>query len=170
MDQPESDARKVFCFAARSGRRSDIDSLLGSDGFVGGFMQFPSVCPEIPVSSLPPALAYYRDQLGFNIDWSDEQLGLACLSRGDTRMFMTNAEYRSVLGIQGPMVLWLNLSNRAEVDALHAQWAAAGARIADPPETKPYNKLYEFFAQDIDGNYFRVFYDTAWEERGDARL
>jgi predicted lactoylglutathione lyase len=133
-------------------------------------MRFPSVCPEIPVSSLTPALAYYRDQLGFNIDWSDEQLGLACLSRGETRMFMANAEYRSVLGIQGPMVLWLNLSNRAEVDALHAQWAAAGARIADPPETKPYNKLYEFFAQDIDGNYFRVFYDTAWEERGDARL
>ena len=71
----------LFCRAIR--RRSDIDSLSGSDGFVGGFMQFPSVCPEIPVSSLPPALAYYRDQLGFNIDWSDEQLGLACLSRGD---------------------------------------------------------------------------------------
>ena len=83
---------------------------------------------------------------------------------------MTNAEYRSVLGIQGPIVLWLNLSNRAEVDALHAQWAAAGARIAEPPEAKPYNKLYEFFAQDIDGNYFRVFYDFAWEERGDACL
>jgi hypothetical protein len=26
-------------------------------------------------------------------------------------------------------------------------------------------KLYEFFAQDIDGNYFRVFYDFAWEEK-----
>ena len=89
-------------------------------------MQFPSVCPEIPVSTLAPALAYYRNQLGFNIDWSEQQLGLACLSRGDTRMFMTNAEYRSVLGVQGPIVLWLNLSSRAEVDALHAQWAAAG--------------------------------------------
>jgi len=58
-----------------------------------------------------------------------------------------------------------NLSNRAEVDALHAQWAAAEARIAGPPEAKPYNKLYEFFAQGIDGNYFRVFYDFAWEEK-----
>ena len=128
-------------------------------------MQFPSVCPEIPVSSLPQALAYYRDQLGFNIDWSAQEIGLACLSRGDTRMFMSTDDYRSVLGIKGPIVLWLNLSNRVEVDALHAQWAAAGARIADPPEAKPYNKLYEFFAQDIDGNYFRVFYDFAWEEK-----
>jgi predicted lactoylglutathione lyase len=128
-------------------------------------MRFPSVCPEIPVSSLIPALAYYRDQLGFNIDWSEEQLGLACLSRGETRMFMTTTEYRSVLGIQGPIVLWLNLSDRAEVDALHEQWASAGARITDPPAARHYNKLYEFFAQDIDGNYFRVFYDFGWEDK-----
>ena len=127
-------------------------------------MQFPSVCPEIPVLNLAAALAYYRDQLGFNIDWSDEEIGLAGLSRGESRMFMTSAGYRSVLGNQGPMVLWLNLSDRAEVDALHAQWAAAGAKIADPPEAQPY-KLYEFFAEDIDGNYFRVFYDFAWEEK-----
>ena len=39
-------------------------------------MQFPLVCPEIPVASLNAALAYYRGQLGFNIDWSEEQLGL----------------------------------------------------------------------------------------------
>ena len=114
-------------------------------------MQFPSVCPEIPVADLAPALAYYRDQLGFNIDWSAEQIGLARLSRGDSRMFMTSTEYRSALGVRGPIVPWINLSNRAEVDALHGQWAAAGARIADPPAAKPYNKLYEFFAQDIDG-------------------
>jgi uncharacterized glyoxalase superfamily protein PhnB len=114
---------------------------------------------------LNAALAYYRDQLGFDIDWAEEQLGLACLSRGDTRMFMSTADYRSALGIRGPIVLWLNLSDRAEVDALHEQWAAAGARIADPPEARPYNKLYEFFAQDIDGNCFRVFYDFAWEEK-----
>jgi predicted lactoylglutathione lyase len=128
-------------------------------------MQFPSVCPEIPVADLNAALACYRDQLGFNIDWSETQLGLACVSRGDTRMFMSTADYRSVLGIRGPIVLWLNLSSRAEVDALHGEWAAAGARITDPPAARPYNKLYEFFAQDIDGNYFRVFYDFGWEEK-----
>jgi predicted lactoylglutathione lyase len=78
---------------------------------------------------------------------------------------MTSAEYRFVLGTQGPIILWLNLSNRDEVDELHAQWAATGANIADPPEAKPYNKLYEFFAKDLDGNYFRVFYDFGWEEK-----
>jgi uncharacterized glyoxalase superfamily protein PhnB len=127
-------------------------------------MQFPSACPEIPVANLGAALAYYSDRLGFTIDWSDENIGLAGLSRGESRMFMSTAEYRSMLGNRGPMVLWLNLSDRAEVDALHAEWAAAGASIAGPPEARPY-KLYEFFAEDLDGNHFRVFYDFAWEER-----
>ena len=79
-------------------------------------------------------------------------------------MFISTNDYLSALGIKGPIVLWLNLSDRAEVDVLHRQWASAGARIADPPEARP-SKLYEFYAQDIDGNYFRVFYDFAWEAK-----
>ena len=126
-------------------------------------MHFPSVCPEVPVASLA-SLTYYRDRLGFTIDWSDEQLGLAGLSRGDTRIFMSSAEYRAAIGNPAGIVLWLNLASRAEVDALHEQWSAAGATIAAPPQAKPY-KLYEFFAPDPDGNVFRVFYDFGWEER-----
>jgi uncharacterized glyoxalase superfamily protein PhnB len=127
-------------------------------------MQFPPVCPEVPVVSLAPALAYYRDQLGFAVDWSDEELGLAGLSRGDTRIFMGAAHFRSHFGTHGPIVLWLNLSSRAEVDALHAQWVAAGAKVTTSPQAKPY-RLYEFFAEDTDGNIFRVFYDFGWEEK-----
>ena len=40
-----------------------------------------------------------------------------------------------------------------------------GSRI--PPKAKPY-KLYEFFAEDLDGNFFRVLYDFGWEEKGDG--
>ncbi len=127
-------------------------------------MRLPPLCPEVPVRSLTEALASYRDALGFTVDWSDEQLGLAGLSRDDIRIFMTSAAYRSTLGNTAPIVLWLNLSSRDEVDTLHGQWAAAGAIILDAPEAKPH-KLYEFFAQDGDGNIFRVFYDFAWEER-----
>ena len=60
--------------------------------------------------------------------------------------------------------MWLNLDGRAAVDALHAEWAAAGATIATPPTAQPF-KLYEFHADDPDGYCFRVFYDFAWEER-----
>lgn len=131
----------------------------------GSPMRFPPACPEVPVASLTAALAYYREQLGFVVDWSDDQLGLAGLSRGEARLFVGDAGYRAALGAGGPIVLWLNLDGRAEVDELHAEWAAAGARIAGPPEAKPY-RLYEFFAQDVDGNVLRVFYDFGWEGAG----
>jgi len=130
-------------------------------------MRFPPACPEIPASELAPALAYYRDSLGFTVDWSDEALGLAGLSQGDCRLFVSSAAYRDGRPPQGESALWLNLSSREEVDALHERWLAAGALIATPVEAKPY-QLYEFLAQDLDGNLLRVFYDFGWEERAES--
>ena len=127
-------------------------------------MQFPPACPEVPVASLADALTYYRDQLGFTIDWSDEQLGLAGVSQGASRLFLGAADYRSAAGNRAPIVLWLNLDDRAEIDALYERWTATGAKLVGAPEAKPY-KLYEFRAHDLDGNVLRVFYDFGWEER-----
>lgn len=131
-------------------------------------MRFPAACPEIPVRSLTEALAYYQDRLGFAVDWADETLGLAGLSQGDSRVFMASATYRAPHGARGPIALWLNLASRQDVDALHERWSRAGAIIAARPEAKPY-KLYEFFANDQDGNILRVFYDFAWEEAKPVR-
>lgn len=125
-------------------------------------MQFPPVCPEVPVSDLAEAMAWYRDRLGFTIDWGDPGLGLAGLSRDGTRLFLSSGDYRATLGNRPPVVLWINLEDRGAIDALHAEWAAAGARIRAAPAARPY-KLYEFLAEDPDGNVFRVFYDFAWE-------
>jgi uncharacterized glyoxalase superfamily protein PhnB len=125
---------------------------------------FPPACPEIPVAELGPALAYYRDCLGFTVDWCVEELGLAGLSQGESRLFMGSAAYRSAQPNKGPVVVWLNLASRAEIDELYARWSAAGARIAEPPEAKPWN-LYEFYAVDLDGNNLRAFYDFGSEER-----
>lgn len=128
-------------------------------------MKLPAMCPDIPVADLAAALAYYRDSLGFAVDWSADGIGLACLSRGDTRLFMSNAQFRAPLGVRGPILLWLNLDGREEIDELHREWHAAGAKLSGPPAAHPDAKLYEFFAEDLDGNYIRVFYDYAWEER-----
>ena len=125
-------------------------------------MRFPPVVPEVPVASLTDALAYYRDRLGFAVDWSDEQL--AGVSQGGARIFLAATVHRAAAGNSAPIVMWVNLDGRAEVDALHERWTAAGAAIVAAPEAKPY-KLYEFFARDLDGNVLRVFYDFAWEER-----
>lgn len=128
-------------------------------------MKFPPAVPEIPVSDLPAALAYYRDCLGFTVDWADQTLGLAGISQGASRLFLAAPQYRVPLGTRGPLVIWLNLSDRAEVDALYERWRAREAKVDLPPSAKPY-RLYEFLAFDPDGNVLRVFYDFAWEEAG----
>jgi uncharacterized glyoxalase superfamily protein PhnB len=66
-------------------------------------------------------------------------------------------------GNTGPVLFWLNLDSKAEVDELFAQWKAAQAKIRSEPEDKPW-KLREFMAADLDGNLIRVFYDF----RGDV--
>ena len=104
-------------------------------------MDLPAFCPEIPVSDLPAALAYYRDRLGLAVDWSDRELGLAGVSRGATRAFLSSAAYRDPLGNRPPVVLWLNLANRAEIDALHAEWQRRVLPSTRPPRRSPTSSM-----------------------------
>jgi predicted lactoylglutathione lyase len=129
--------------------------------------ELPSAVPEIPVAELGTALAYYQQQLGFSHDWGDESGGgIAGISQGSCRLFLADPVFRERrYGNLAPILVWLNLSSRLQVDDLHDQWSRAGAKIVSPPESKPW-KLYEFTAADLDGNVLRVFYDFARETRG----
>jgi uncharacterized glyoxalase superfamily protein PhnB len=129
---------------------------------------FPPAVPEVPVSHLNAALAYYETCLGFDVDWRDEQLGLAGISKGDCRLFLANAEFRQHRRNVGPILIWLNLASKADVDALHRVWAARSATVLSVPESKPWG-LHEFTATDPDGNFFRIFYDFATPEREHGR-
>jgi len=120
--------------------------------------EFPSAVPEIPVTDMDAALDYYQRQLGFNVDWGGADGGIAGISNGQCRMFLTTPDFRAQYGNASPVVIWLNLDNKEQVDELYAIWNANGARIISPPESKPW-KLHEFTASDLDGNLFRVFYD-----------
>jgi predicted lactoylglutathione lyase len=121
--------------------------------------RFPTAVPEIPVSDMNQAAAYYKEHLGFSIDWGDEEGGgIGGVSKGRCRLFLTNGAFRETHGNRGPVVIWLNLHSRKEVDDLHDAWSLRGARIVSPPESKPW-RLHEFTATDLDGNLIRVFYD-----------
>jgi hypothetical protein len=121
-------------------------------------MTFPTAVPEIPAASIDKAAAYYVGTLGFTLDWGDEQGGIAGISRGNCRLFITNRPFREHFGNTGPILFWLNLESKAEVDELFAEWKAAQAKIVSEPEDNPW-KLREFLAADLDGNLIRVFYD-----------
>jgi predicted lactoylglutathione lyase len=120
--------------------------------------EFPAAVPEIPVTDMNAALDYYKHKLGFNIDWGGADGGIAGISNGHCRMFLTAPDFRTQYGNASTVVIWLNLDSKEEVDELHAIWNRHGAKIISPPESKPW-KLHEFTASDPDGNLFRVFYD-----------
>jgi uncharacterized glyoxalase superfamily protein PhnB len=121
-------------------------------------MQLPAPVPEIPTAHIDPAAAYYVNTLGFTLDWGGDDGGIAGISRGDCRLFLTNRAFRESYGNVGPILFWINLNSKAEVDELFAEWNAAKAKILSPPEDKPW-KLREFMAADLDDNRIRVFYD-----------
>ena len=123
---------------------------------------FPGAVPEIPVGDVGTAAAYYTDQLGFSMDWGGEEGGIAGISKGSCRMFLTNRAFRKGYGNGAPVVIWLNLNSKQEVDALYDAWSRGQARIVSRPESKPW-KLHEFTVADLDGNLLRVFYDFSWE-------
>jgi predicted lactoylglutathione lyase len=120
--------------------------------------KFPTAVPEIPVTDMDQALDYYKRKLGFNIDWGGVDGGIAGISKGHCRMFVTDAAFRAHHCNGAPVMIWLNLDSTEEVDELYEIWKAAEARLISSPESKPY-KLHEFTASDLDGNLFRVFYD-----------
>jgi uncharacterized glyoxalase superfamily protein PhnB len=58
----------------------------------------------------------------------------------------------------GGSVIWLNLSNKDEVDEPWRRWRDAGAKTLELPDGKPW-KLREFLAADGDGNQSLFFCD-----------
>ena len=120
--------------------------------------KFPAAVPEIPVTDMDQALDYYARKLGFNVDWGGADGGIAGISKGACRMFLTDSAFRAHHGNAAPVMIWFNLDSNEEVDELYQIWKAAEASIISAPESKPW-KLHEFTASDLDGNLFRLFYD-----------
>jgi catechol 2,3-dioxygenase-like lactoylglutathione lyase family enzyme len=121
--------------------------------------RLPPAVPQIPVIDLGRAISFYQSRLGFVLDWKYED-GLAGVSREEARLFLE----RVAGGPLHPVRVWLNLGSVAEVDALYSEWEKSGVPIASRPEQKPWG-LYEFIAEDCDGNSYRVFYDTETPKR-----
>jgi predicted lactoylglutathione lyase len=148
-------------YTAGFGQWYTLDAIvLGESNGRGAPMndEFPAAVPEIPVTDMNQALDYYAGKLGFDVDWGGPEGGIAGISKGQCRMFLTNRDFREQYGNASPVLIWLNVCSKEEVDELYKKWNGGGARIISPPESKPW-KLHEFTASDLDGNLFRVFYD-----------
>jgi uncharacterized glyoxalase superfamily protein PhnB len=105
------------------------------------------------------ALTYYEENLGFSVDWGRDGGGIAGISQGRSRIFLTDREFRKYFRNEPPVVIWLNLDSKEEVNDLYAKWNTNGAKVLHPPESKSWSRLHEFVVSDPDGNVIRVFYN-----------
>jgi uncharacterized glyoxalase superfamily protein PhnB len=105
------------------------------------------VRPIFNVHSLRDAERYYRDALGFKVDWEHGQpADFASVSRGDAVIFMCQ-------GCQGNPGTWVMVFSR-DVDALHDELRQKGALVRMPPTNMPWG-MREMHVSDTDGNVLR---------------
>jgi catechol 2,3-dioxygenase-like lactoylglutathione lyase family enzyme len=103
--------------------------------------------PIFNVHELAASQRYFRDVLGFKIDWEHgDPPDFGSVSRGDTVLFMCQ-------GCQGNPGAWIMVFTR-DVDRLHDEFVRTKAIIKQPPTDMPWG-LREMHVADPDGNVLR---------------
>ncbi|MCR9159228.1 MAG: glyoxalase superfamily protein [Nannocystaceae bacterium] len=103
--------------------------------------------PILNVADLQASFRYYRDELGFRVDWEHgEPADFGSVSRGETILFLCE-------GCQGTPGGWLMVFAR-DVNALYDEYASTDARIRMPPKDMPWG-IREMHVSDLDGNVIR---------------
>jgi catechol 2,3-dioxygenase-like lactoylglutathione lyase family enzyme len=112
--------------------------------------QHGELSPAIPifsVRSLRASQAYFRDVLGFKVDWEDgNPPDFGAVSRGHGVFFLCE-------GCQGNGGAWVMLFAE-DVDRLYEEFRERDALIKMPPTNMPW-KLREMHVADPDGNVMR---------------
>lgn len=104
--------------------------------------------PILPVHDLQDALDYYRDVLGFAIDWEyGDPADFASVTRGDATFFLSSYEGHGYPGT------WSVVFAR-DVDDLYSEFLDQGAYILLPPTDMPWG-MREMHVSDADGNVIR---------------
>jgi catechol 2,3-dioxygenase-like lactoylglutathione lyase family enzyme len=103
--------------------------------------------PIFTVSSLKASQAYYRDALGFEVDWDyGDPPDFGAVHRDNGVLFMCQ-------GCQGHAGGWVMIFH-GDVDKLHDEYVKRGAIIKMPPTDMPWH-MREMHVADPDGNVIR---------------
>lgn len=104
--------------------------------------------PIFNVSDLRASQRYYRDVLGFKLDWEyGDPPDFASVSRGHGVLFLCE----HCQGTPGAWAMYFH----PDVDRLYREIAKKGAKIRMPPRTMPW-RMREMHIADLDGNVLRV--------------
>ena len=107
--------------------------------------------PELPVSDLAKAVAYYQDVLGFRVNYADQNIGVMFRDDGTLLLMPRDREHSGI----GSFYAYIR-----DADALHAELVAKGATVLGAPVSKPWG-LRDFSVLDLEGN--RLTFGQAFE-------
>ena len=100
------------------------------------------IMPEMPTDDVAASVAYYRDVLGFSVNY--EQADIAVMDRDVVRVLLIARTDRHA-GITSTYVYV------RDADGLHAELRGKGARVLGEPESHPWG-LRDFRVLDPDDN------------------
>lgn len=112
----------------------------------------------LAVPDLERSTAYFRDALGFRVEWP-EGTGWQLLSRGGVRIMIghcPDAVPPSAMGDHS----YFGYLHVDDVDALHEELVSRGALIQQPPANKPHG-MREFLVATPDGHRLMIGQDLA---------
>ena len=116
----------------------------------GRRMKIVQPTPELPVPNLAEAQAYYRDRLGFRIEWTNEAGRIGAVSHGSCALF-----FRETEDVVRPAKFWVFTD---DVDAAAAELSARGAEIVEPVRDAAWG-MRQFTVRDLCGNLFSFHHD-----------
>ncbi len=114
----------------------------------------------IPVEDVEATTAYYRDKLGFNIDFIVGKPGFHARVSKDKVMlqFATHRPDAKDL-IDGTYIHLGHVDGRGDLDGLYAEYVEKGVKITMEP-TVQFWGLREFEIEDCNGRKFRFAVDS----------
>ena len=101
--------------------------------------------PELPFDNVPAAVAYYRDVLGFRINYQQQDLGVMDRDAITVLLISRTEQHRGI----GSFSAYVE-----DADALHEELQAKGADVDGPPVSHPWG-LRDFRVVDPEGNLIR---------------
>ena len=99
--------------------------------------------PELPLDDVARGIAYYRDVLGFHINYAQHDLGVMDRDAVTVLLIARTERHKGI----GSCYVYIR-----DADALHAELVAKGANVLDQPVSRPWG-LRQFHVADLEGNW-----------------
>ena len=100
------------------------------------------IMPELPLDDVPAGVAYYRDVLGFTVNYAQHDIGVMDRDKVRVLLIARTDHHRGI----GSCYVYVQ-----NADELHVELVAKGANVQGEPVSRPWG-LREFPVLDPEGN------------------